>query len=214
MKFFTRIYFCLYVCCLFLSACQAQSGDNEKCVRGFKNAQKNLFNYYSNNNYKSLDSALLNIEQSALCTKTRVASVEIKISILLLMQKFEQGYKYVDSLNEKDFPLRYQKEISLNVFKAKKYESSKDTASSLKCYSEIAKVIQSYITQMQISEGLDFEARYYDLFIFKAKCFSQKQIESEIDSLTKKYPKERDFFEVLKGTIYNETKVSYPILQQ
>jgi len=93
--------------------------------------------------------------------------------------------------------------MNYNYFLALEYESKADTANRNKYFNEIIAHIQNYIQQENISKDKLNEEAYYDLFSVKAKVLSKEKISSEIDLLKEQYPKEKDFFDVLKETLIN-----------
>ena len=125
--------------------------------------------YYKINEKLLLNKSLNNVEQALKCKETRYKAIDLKISLLILLKKYRNGYKFIDSLSEKDFKKGYKKKMNYNYFLALEYESKADTANRNKYFNEIIAHIQNYIQQENISKDKLNEEAYYDLFSVKAK---------------------------------------------
>ena len=68
-----------------------------------------LHSFYSSNTQSLLNESLNDAEGAMNCPETRLGAIELKISLLILLQEFEAGYKFVFSLSEMDFELLYRK---------------------------------------------------------------------------------------------------------
>jgi hypothetical protein len=187
---------------ILLSSCQGQSLNQNNCISELKNARK-AFNYYLINGDTSqsvLITILREIDSSMQCSNTRMASIELKNSILLKLQKYQEGYTFIDSLNENDFKLKYKKQMWSDNFHALYFEEKGDTISRNNYYEKIIAEIQNYIQQEKSSDMIDKEA-YYDLFTIKAKVLNEQELDKEFEDLIKQYPNDKDFIDALKSSI-------------
>lgn len=188
---------------LFLNSCNGQNKDKDICKSNYIEAKRKVSKFYMNNNDKILLSdALKDVQKSLNCPETRNASIELKISALSLLKKYDIAYQFVDSLEEKDFLKPYKKKMQYNFLKALSYESKNKIADRDNYFNKAILEIQTFIDNQKT---IDQEA-YYDLFLVKSKILSPKQINEEITSLKIKYPNDKDFFEALKESFNEETK--------
>ena len=154
---------------ILLGSCNAQSKQLKDCQLSYKNAKADFSTYYKINEKLLLNKSLNNVEQALKCKETRYKAIDLKISLLILLKKYRNGYKFIDSLSEKDFKKGYKKKMNYNYFLALEYESKADTANRNKYFNEIIAHIQNYIQQENISKDKLNEEAYYDLFSVKAK---------------------------------------------
>ena len=160
-------------------------------------------NYYKTNSLSLLDSALKETEQSMRCDQMRLGAVDMKISLLILLKKYQRGYEYVDSLSLNDFKLKYKKDMCEYYFHALNCETKSDTVNMDKYYNKIISIIKNFIQSEHAHNNKFNEDAYYDLFFIKAKVSDPKRITLEIDNLKQKYPSEGDFLEGIKTTLFN-----------
>lgn len=191
----TMIGLCIISC---FNSCIGKSKMDD-CKTGIVNARSVFNTYYKSNDSTLLDGAFRYAEQAMLCKETRLQAVEIKTSLLMLLQKYKSGYKFIDSLQYNDFNKEYKKEMNYNFFKAMEYETKGDTASAYKLYAETVNSVTQYIKTANKNNQIDQDA-FYDLFLVKSKILSKEQIENEIEELIKKYPSNEDFFTTLKSS--------------
>lgn len=201
----TLIVFALFT----LNSCNGQAKDKDDCVLHLKNARKSFNSYYQNNEDSALISALNEVEKSMQCIETRRGAVELKLSLLMLLKKYPEGYKYIDSLTENDFKLSYKKTLAYNYFLASEYESKGDTVMRNKLLNETVSNIQKYIQGENMPDHKINEEAYYDLFLIKSKILTQEQMNVEIALLKRKYPKNKDFFDALEDSFNESPKVGY-----
>src|SRR5580658_3903766 len=109
------------------SSCRGQSNNKDSCIAHLKNARRNINSYYKNSEQALLFVALKEVEQSTQCTETRYGAIELKLSLLLILKKYKEGYIYTDSLSESDFKYKYKRQMWHNYFLALNYESNFDT---------------------------------------------------------------------------------------
>jgi hypothetical protein len=189
---------------VFLCGCGGSSRSN--CEQHFKNARKWMNVYYKHRTDSLLTRALDEIEPSMQCKETRAGAIELKFAVLALLKRYEQGYKFADSLNENDFALSYRKSMYSRFMRAMDYESRSDTADRNKCYGQIVSDIENYLRIGNAGKAKFNEEAYIDLFFIKGRLLGRGQIDAEIDSLKQKYPVEGDFFDALKTSFSNSAK--------
>lgn len=200
-----------FVIIVFLNQCNGQSKELKDCKLSYKNARTNFNAYYKKNEHSLLQKSLSDVEQAMKCKETRHQAIDLKISLLILLEKYKSGYEFIDSLSENDFRASYKKKMNYYYFYALDYESKGDTLSRNQFFNEIIIDIQDYIERDSMPyDNLKQEA-YYDLFTVKRKVINVQQINAEIDLLKKKYPKEKDFFDSLKESLIEEPKVVSPL---
>lgn len=193
------------------NSCDGQVKNLEDCRLHYKNALTELNAYYKNNKTSLLQESLANIQESLKCPETRYKSIELKISLLILLKRYQSGYEFIDSLSDNDFNAKFKKKMNHDYFRALEYESKSDTANSSRLLNGIVADIQNYIQNENTpKDSLDLDA-YLALFLIKKKVSNMKQIETEIDLLKEKYPNEKDDLEGIKNTIFEKTQFSSPI---
>jgi hypothetical protein len=192
--------------CLFES-CTGQAKTFADCKLHLRNAVTNLNDYYRSNKTSSLQKSLENVDQSIECPETKRRSIELKISLLILLKRYQNGYEFIDSLNADDFDAGYKKKTDYNYFLALDYESKLDTINRDKLLRECVNEIQNYINNEILPRDSVDEDAYLTIFMIKKKLFSNFQINSQIDSLQRLYPKSADYFKVLKNSIGDTASV-------
>lgn len=200
----TKRYY-IIICGLFLvliNSCNGQHA-SDSCISQIKNARA-AFSYYLMNDDTSqskLITILSEVDSSMQCSNTKMASIELKISILLKLKEYQAGYAFVDSLKQADFKLPYKKQMWSYCFQALDYEAKGDTINKNRYFNEAAKKIQNYIRQKNLSpEGIGEEV-YYDLFEMKVKILNKEELDKEFNILKNKYPNDKDFIDELSSSI-------------
>jgi hypothetical protein len=120
-----------------LFSCNSQSTKTDNCKLQFKAAKDSLNAYYRGNEESLLQSALENVERSIRCDEIRDKSIELKISLLILLKKYKIGYMFIDSLRRDDFKASYKKKMNYNYFLVLEHESKGDTTNRDKLLNEI-----------------------------------------------------------------------------
>jgi hypothetical protein len=118
-----------------------------------------------------------------------------------LAKKYQQGYKFTDSLNDSDFKFKYKREMLHDFFVALDFDSKGNTEKSDSIYKEIIHRIQDYINEEDKSLSNSRIEVYGDLYLVKHMVLDSAAINHEIDTLINKYPHLRDYLEALKETI-------------
>jgi hypothetical protein len=183
------------------NTCKGQVNNGEKCKVSYTNAITKMGEYYKTPKISLLQESLRNIEESMLCHETRRESINLKISLLLLMKKYQRGYMFIDSLDNSDFDAPYKKKMRYDEFHAFDYESKLDTASRNRVFWIIVNDIQEYIQNENMGKDTLNEEAYIFMFSFKQKLIGLKKADAEIDSLKVKYPLKGDYLDALKNAI-------------
>lgn len=170
-----------------------------------------LNSYYDNNRDTFLlYEALQGFNKSVNCEKTRGAAIEGKISVLNLMGKYLEGYKFIDSLNVADFRFPYKKQVHSDYFLAQNFLSEGDTTKYKFYINKIIDNINDHIQKKLINSDKISEEPFYDLYYMKSKILNKNEFLTEVEKLKNKYPQEKDFFDNLYETFYNLKKVINP----
>lgn len=196
-----NIFFNCILVLTILSSCNGQNTNNN-CKTSYIEAKKKFNKFYTDNNNNWLTDALKDVQKSLNCPETRSASIELKISALSLLKKYDIAYQFVDSLKEKDFSKPYKKKMQYDFLKALSYESKSKIVDRDIYYNKAISEIQAFVNTQKT---IDQEA-YYDLFLVKSKILDSEQISDEINNLKIKYPADKDFFESLKKSFNEGTK--------
>jgi hypothetical protein len=138
----------------------------------------------------------------------------MKISVLILLKRYQRGYEFVDSLSEVDFNAKYKKEMDYDYFRSLEYESKSDTINRNILLEKIINNIQQYIQNENMPKDTFDEDAYFSLFLFKNKLFNSTIVDAEIEILKKKYPNETDYLNGVKTTIDEKPQFSWPLQQQ
>lgn len=204
LQFFFQI---LFINTLLVN-CNGQTNNVDICKKHYKNAQKSLNAFYSEDKQIFLKEALIEVEMSMNCKEIRAKSIDMKISILSLQKEYEKACLFIESLDEKDFSKKYKKSMQYNFFKALNYESKYDTINRNIYLDKAINDINNFIKVQNI---IDQES-YYDLIFIKSRKLTKMQLDAEIGLLVEKYPAEKVFFEILKESFNEDDKQVKPIL--
>lgn len=183
----------------FFSSCNGQNKNTDSCNLYQKKARSKLNSYYKNNDKSLLKEALKEAEKSLSCSKN-VGTIELKLSLLALLQDYKSGYEYIETLTDRDFKYKYRKDMNYYYFLSMDYSSKGDTLNRNKFLNKTVESIQNYLdNDATLNNKLNEEA-YYDLFSIKKIFMDKQKIDIEIDKLEKKNPN-NDFFKVLRSSI-------------
>lgn len=190
--------------CFLCISCKGQVISDEVCKENLSEAldKYNTYMTLSQDEYL-LKESLDYLGNSLLCENTKEVSIELKISILLILNQFVEGEKFLLSLKEDDFKKPYKKQMYLYYFESKLCEEESCRLSKLK---DIEISIEKYIEEKKIFE----EEVYYDLFLIKNELLSEDQFTKQISESIKQFPYYKDFFETLNTTFKETEKVSLP----
>ena len=195
---------------ILLNSCNGQTSNSESCKEAYKYAMSKLNKYYVENNPLYLQESLTKIDLAISCPKTRASSIELKISLLLLLKMYDQGIVFIDSLTEEDFKFKYKLKMTHDYFQVLQTKSKGDSIGASKIMAGIISNINKFIQTDTISKGKLNEEAYYDLYVMKAGVMSFQTVESEIKLLVEKYPANKDFFHALISSLNEHEKIIYP----
>jgi hypothetical protein len=182
-----------------LLSCQGERNSikQEDCNKSYQKATSALNNYYVDSNKVYLDTAYYVVEKVyGTCPEFKSRFTNLKISLLLLRQEYESGYRFVDSLEENEFRQSYKKKLYLKTFQALTFEQQGDTSQRNEYFEKLVVEIEIYI-----SVNPSDKDAIADLFYTKLKFKEKAEVKREIDSMQTKRNNEKDFFNALKEAI-------------
>lgn len=183
-------------------SCGQPSKGMDNCKAYYISARKKLNIYYTKKDTTLLRASSSDLNHSLLCPETRIAAVELKLSLLSLLKDYSGGCEFIKSLDETDFNVAYKKEMDYALFKGLQYEGKQDTVNSKKYFYEGATAIRLYLNQSGLEvKNPKFEEAYYNLFLMEQHFEPIALIEKEIDSLMIKYPEQDKFWTLLRGNL-------------
>jgi len=191
---------------LFLLLLNIQCGKSqesiEKCKEAFTKATQQINSYQIDKDKNRLEKALDYLEVSVACEKTKLTSIELKISILNTLDAYEKNILFIESLKIEDFDKPYKKDMYLNFVKSKHCQDKINCRE--KYLREILSSIDNYIKEVRFFD----ESVYYDLFTIKAEILSEKELSEDIQNIIKQYPEQREFLETLEFTLIEKEQIS------
>ena len=197
MKSISIIVFLVFIPLITGCNGKTKTRNTENCTTFFNQANCKLNEYYLTHNDSCLYLSLNYIEKAlSLCTEHKASLFNLKITLLMLLHKYEEGYEFVDSVNNNNFAKPYKKNLYLKTFKALAFEVKGDTLKRDRCFNEVESEIKYYLSKHQS----DKEA-ISDLFFIKAKHTNIGIVIKEIELLQDKNKENIEFFESLKETI-------------
>lgn len=167
----------IMIYCLVLTSfsnCKRQDNNFDDGISSYKNAEKNLEEYYKTKDDSLLYVALNNTEESFQCSQTRYEAISLKIDLLSQLKKYTWGYEFVDSLSESDFKIKYKKEMWHYYFHALESQSIGDTSSRNKYFMQIISGIQNYIRHQYFPDEKNDEEAWRDLFFSKTSILNRQ----------------------------------------
>jgi hypothetical protein len=165
------------------------------CEINFKTARD--LAYKNPNDFAKLDSALNILESCMKCDSIKIAVVELKIRLLQTLGKYEQGSKFIDSLQSSDFPFPYKKTLYRDNFIALNFASKGDTISRDKVYNKMAIDLEDYIINNNL-KSKEFKEAFTELSAFQKRSADSLRLLWLIDSLKIIYPNEERFLNFFK----------------
>ena len=196
------------------NSCTGQSSIQDDCKLRYGNAKQDLNSFYKSGDSLSLVAALNEVEPALLCSSTRRFAIYLKISVLQLLKRYEQGLQFVDSLSVNDFKPQYLKNVNVKLFKALYFEKLGDTVTRNTIYTAAAGELLEYIKKETLPrDTIDEEAYGYYLF-FRSKLLTKEQTGNEIDSLYRQYKIDKDFFEAMHFQFNDTSKGIKPTVSQ
>jgi hypothetical protein len=165
------------------------------CEQNFKKARD--LAYKNPTDFSALDSALIILNRCMQCDSIKVAVVELKTRLFLTLGKYEQGSKFIDSLQLSDFTFPYKKTLNHDNFIALNFTSKGDTVSSDKVYNKMAADLESHILKNNL-QPKEFQEAFTELSSLQKTSADSLRFLSFIDSLKTKYPGEERFLNFSK----------------
>ena len=165
------------------------------CQHKFKKASELAYNNPTNK--VALDSALTILNNCMQCDSIKKSVVDLKIRLLITIGKFKEGADFVDSLKSSDFVYPYKRNLYHDNFIALDFALIKDSIRRDSVFREMANRLENYINENKL-ESKEFQEAYLDLFSIKENFLDSTIINQEVDSLTRKYPDNAQFFDFLK----------------
>lgn len=192
MKILIILFFTSY-----LFSCKAQSQKSD-CKVSYEKANAKLKNYSKTSDDKYLDSAQFFLNNALICNETRRKSVLRKIEIFVIQSNYEQGAKFVTTLNNQDFDFSYQREMMINYLMGLRYAEINNLNKKDSIFRKSIYEIQNYIDRQNSTTFLSDSIAYYDLYFTKSRIYDSVRILKDIDSLKLKFPNDRDAIEKMK----------------
>lgn|SRR5690606_23364212 len=198
---FKNIMYLLFLLLLNIQCGKSQESI-EKCKEAFTKATQQINSYQIDKDKNRLEKALDYLEVSVACEKTKLTSIELKISILNTLDAYEKNILFIESLKIEDFDKPYKKDMYLNFVKSKHCQDKINCRE--KYLREILSSIDNYIKEVRFFD----ESVYYDLFTIKAEILSEKELSEDIQNIIKQYPEQREFLETLEFTLIEKEQIS------
>ena len=98
-----------------------------------------------------------------------------KLSLFCHLKEFDKASKYLETLNDDVFPVKYQKSIGINTYKAFDAEMRNDSVLKKEYLYKNIQIIQNHIDTLSAA---DFNS-YYDLFLFKYQLNPSEETHKE-----------------------------------
>jgi hypothetical protein len=206
---YLKKFLLVVVSAFILNSCSGQARDTDSCKQNYIRARSKLNSYYKNSKRSLLIASLNYVDESVKCSATRLASVELKISLLTLLRRYKAGYDYVDSLSEADFKYPYKKKMFYYYLRSLNYKNNFDVNNANRMLSQAGSGIQVYIDEKNLAKSQDLQEAYYDLFFIRQKLVGSKQTAAEIDVAKKQHPELITFLDQLKRTIVGKPLSAY-----
>ncbi len=180
---------------MFFIFCNQQSEKKLKCLKKFQHAIQLTYGNQFVSSKSNLDSAFFLTNECLQCDEIKKAVIDLKVTLLTSMKRYDDGVKFTDSLTDDDFTYPYKKIIITDNFRA--LAICNDTLSRNAIYHKMTNNLEKYIKDKTISNK-EFEEAYLDLYHIKQNYESKEQINTDIKGLIKTYPNKESFFNYLK----------------
>lgn len=180
---------------IIFSSCHIPHEREIICEANFKKA-KDLA-YKTPTDFSALDSALNIVNRSMQCDSIKLLVFDLKIALLITLGRYEEGAKFIDSLQSSDFTFPYKKALNHDNFVALNYMSKNDTISRDRVYNKMANDLERYIKTNSL-KSKEFKEAFIELNGLQIKLIDTGALHREIDSFKMKYPDEELFLEFFK----------------
>lgn len=192
----------LMVLILNLNTCSnSKNIEKLECERMYKQTLSMINNYYTTKDKQYLEKAQCFLDSMAFCNKEIQNKItNTQISLFFLLENYDKGIVFLDSIPQNHFEKSYQKMMYLDGLKAMQLKNMQcDTIQSVKYYEKIANKINEYVSQNPNDEDA-----LYDYFMIKINIAPKGAILDEIDKRMKLEPDKADFFKALKELVLNK----------
>jgi hypothetical protein len=186
----------LWVGQVMFDSCQIPHDREIICETNFKKA-KDLA-YKNPTNFSALDSALNIVNRSMQCDSIKDAVIDLKINLLCTLRKYDEGSKFIDSLEISDFAFPYKKVFNHDNFIALNFATKGDTINRDKIYNKMGSDLRNYIKQNNLTSR-EFQEAFTELSSIPGAFTNSTRLKLLIDSLKTKYPKEERFLEFFRN---------------
>lgn len=185
---------------VFLNSCKPHTN---QCRSRFNKLTDFTNHYAISSRPSTLDSALILANQCMQCDSFRKSVIELKIRILISMNKYAYASKFVDSLDDNDFSYPYKKTSTKMSIRAL---AANDTSNRNIILRQETAYLKEYINTSNL-DNREFEEVYLDLFDAESRFLDVNTIKLQLDALKEKFPEKSNFFEQLRNINHsNETK--------
>jgi len=193
---------------------------NEKCEENNVRSSELITEFYFDNNYSHLDSALYYIDEVYKSCEDRELNILLafrKLSIYSIKNQFSEALKFIDTFDDAIFDdLPYYKDLLINRFKAMKAQSEADTITRNIYLEKVILDIEKYLSEnnedidkmLNLSNVEDILINPYStavtqLYYYRSILRGRNEIIEELDSLQKTTDWNDKFLKVI-GTAINE----------
>ena len=145
---------------IIFSSCHIPHEREIICEANFKKA-KDLA-YKTPTDFSTLDSALNIVNRSMQCDSIKLLVIDLKIALLITLGRYEEGAKFIDSLQSSDFTFPYKKALNHDNFVALNYMSKNDTISRDRVYNKMANDLERYIKTNSL-KSKEFKEAFIEL---------------------------------------------------
>ncbi len=176
---------------------------NQKdCKMIYNESINHINNFYIKNDKNELQLSLSKINSyTDFCSEYRNRFYNAKITVLMLMKDFKQGYEFVNTLKVEEFQFAYKKNLYLKTFKALLLEKEGNLIDRNKLFLEITEEISTYLLNDQLNkEALS------DLFYTKIRFQEIEGVLNDLEIKQKENEQNREFLEILKETLLSMPK--------
>ncbi len=184
---------CLFTCC-------NGTVDKNKCFdckETYHKAISHLNNYYLDSNKIELTESLLLADTALLnCVDYKVKFINLKITLLMLLGKYEEGALFIDLIAKEDFEKPYEKSLFSNTFRALMLEKQGNIFSRDSCYQKATLEIEEYL-----KINPDDKNAILDLTYTRLKYIDILTVLSELKKSQNQNAEDYDFYEALIETI-------------
>src|ERR1700733_4617406 len=84
-----------FICFLLLAECNGQSDQSADCYLRYSRANNSLNNFYKSNDQTQLTVSLAEVDSALQCMGAKPKAVELKVTLLLLLKRFKDGYDFL-----------------------------------------------------------------------------------------------------------------------